>query len=197
VREASAANLPTDRIEVIGSEGLALWCSRNPAAAARWAGRPEGLWTFDDWSGNEVHRVPWQASDAVTEGIVRLRSELDFETGSVQHLHIYGPPGVGKTRFALELCRDAPWVSFVIYFRQASDVRLPELIDGAAAEEDVRLVAVADEVQPEQLLPLRDAIGRASGRIRLITVGHCPTPDPSEYQPLRCVHSIARRPAKW
>ena len=37
---------------------------------------------------------------------------------------------------------------------------------------------VADEVQAEQLRPLRDSVGRGSGRIRLITVGHSSTPDP-------------------
>lgn len=73
----------------------------------------------------------------------------------------------------------APWSAFVIYLQQAADMRLLELIDGAVANAAVRLVVVADEIQPEQLRPLRDSIGRGNGRIRLITVGHCPTPEPS------------------
>ncbi len=177
--EASAAGLPTECLDVIGSERLVDWCNQNPAVAARWAGRPDGLWTLRDWANAEVHQVPWQALDAVKEEIARQRSALDFEAGSVQHLHIYGPPGVGKTRFALELCRDAPWAAFVIYLQQAGDMRLLELIDGAVADAAVRLVVVADEIQPEQLRPLRDAIARASGRVRLVTVGHCPTPEPA------------------
>jgi hypothetical protein len=177
--EASAAGIPIEAINVIGSERLAVWCNQNPAVAARWAGRPDGLWTLSDWASAEVHQVPWQVTDSTNEEIARQRSALEFETGSVLHLHIHGQPGVGKTRFALELCREAPWSASVIYLQQASDLRLLELIDGAVADPAVRLVVVADEIQPEQLRPLRDAVARANGRIRLVTVGHCPTPEPA------------------
>lgn len=177
--DASSAGIPTERIEVIGSERLAVWCNQNPAVAARWAGRPAGLWTLSDWAKAEVHQVPWQAPNSVKEEITRQRLNLEFETGSVQHLHIHGLPGVGKSRFALELCRDAPWSESVIYILQATDMRLAELIDEAVSDGAVRLVVVADEIQPEQLRPLRDTVARANGRVRLITVGHCPTPEPA------------------
>jgi hypothetical protein len=107
------------------------------------------------------------------------RADLDFATGSIHHLHIQGSPGVGKTRFALELCRGAAWQGATVYIRQATDLRLSELIDSAAADPGVQLTVVADEVQAEQLRPLRDSVARGSGRIRLITIGHSPTPDPT------------------
>ena len=177
--EAKSARMPTRKISVIGSERLTAWCNENPAVAARWAGRPEGMWTLADWSSAEIHQVPWQASDTVKAVLAAQRAALDFHSGSLHHLHIQGQPGVGKTRFALELCRDAPWSSFVIYIHQAADLRLQELVDTAGLDPTVRLVLVADEVQPEHLRPLRESIGRANGRIRLITIGHCPTPEPS------------------
>lgn len=177
--EAEQACIPGAKIEVIGSERLTNWCNQHPAVAARWAGRPDGLWSIDDWANSAEHQVPWQASAAVQSEIDARRTDLDFTTGSVHHLHIQGPPGVGKTRFALELCREAAWRDAVIYIRQATDLRLLELIDGAAADGDVQLTVVADEVQPDQLRPLQDLVGRGSGRIRLITVGHSPSPDPT------------------
>ena len=67
----------------------------------------------------------------------------------------------------------------MIYVRQADDIRLSELIDTTAEAPDIRLVVVADEAQPERLEPLRDSVGRANGRVRLITVGNCHTPDPT------------------
>lgn len=175
----AAAQIPAKQIEVIGSERLTNWCNQHPAVAARWAGRPDGLWILDDWSNSDEHQVPWQASAAVQSELDARRADLDFATGSVHHLHIQGPPGVGKTRFALELCREAAWRGAVIYIRQAADLRLAELIDGAAADAGVQLTVVADEVQPEQLRPLRDSVGRGSGRVRIITVGHSSSPDPT------------------
>jgi len=176
--DAATAEIPTGQIEVIGSERLTNWCNLHPAVAARWAGRPQGLWSLDDWSNSDEHQVPWQATPTVQLKIDTRRADLDFASGTVCHLHIQGPPGVGKTRFALELCREAAWRSAVIYIRQAADLRLLELIDDVAADAGVQLIVVADEVQPEQLRPLRDSVGRSNGNIRLITIGHSPSTDP-------------------
>lgn len=175
--DAKSAGIPQDKIEVIGSDRLAIWCNQHPAIAAHWAGRPEGLWTFDDWSSSDEHQVPWQASEAKESEISDLQVKLDLNTGEVLHIHIQGPPGVGKTRFALELCRTASWREFVIYVRQSDDARLTALIDSVASYGHAYLMVVADEVQDMQLRPLRDSIGRSNGRIRLITIGHCDTPD--------------------
>ena len=183
IDDARRAGLPTDKIDVYGSEKLAEWCNQHPAVAARWTLVPEGLWTFDDWARSEEHRIPFQASPRIESDLSRARAQLDFEVPnkaeSALHLHVRGLPGVGKTRFALELCRDAPWRDAVIYVRQADDIRLSELIDTTAEAPDIRLVVVADEAQPERLEPLRDSVGRANGRVRLITVGNCHTPDPT------------------
>jgi hypothetical protein len=188
IREATDVGIASNKIDVIGSERLTHWCNQHPAVAAHWCGRPHGLWTFEDWSNSDEHQVPWQQPPGVDTDFDKRRAELQFETGSVLHLHIKGPAGVGKTRFALELCRGAPWRSEVIYFRQASDYRLAELIDSVAPEVEVQLVVVADEVQLEQLQVLRDSVGRANGRVRLITIGHCSTPDPNR------IPSIAIKP---
>jgi hypothetical protein len=63
--EAKEANIPVEKIEVIGSERLTTWCNQNPAVAACWAGRPYGLWRLDDWLNSPEHQVQWQASAEV------------------------------------------------------------------------------------------------------------------------------------
>ena len=178
-KDAAAAGLPTEKIYVFGSERVTTWCNQHPAIAARWAGRPEGLCTLAEWANFEVHQVPWQASDSTKDEMEKRRADLDFLSGTILHLHIEGPPGVGKTRFALELCKGASWRTYVVYVRQATEIGLLELLDGAAQDQGVRLVVVADEVQPNQLEPLNEFVGRGDGRVRLITVGHSPSPDPS------------------
>ena len=132
--------------------------------------------------------MPHQPSPKIESALTERRRQLDFETEgdskAIHHLHVEGHPGVGKTRFALELCREAPWRDTVIYVRQAEDHRLTELIDSVAEEPDVRLVVVADEAQPERLEPLRDSVERAAGRVRLVTIGSCRTPDPRRISPV-------------
>ena len=183
IESAQRAGLPTDNIEVYGSEQLAVWCNQHPAVASRLTGAPAGLWTVDRWERSEEHRIHYQASRKIESSLSLARSQVDFkddgDSGNVLHLHIQGQPGVGKTRFALEVCRAAPWRESVIYVRQADDVRLAELIDSAAESPDIRLVVVADEAQPGRLEPLRDSVGLADGRVRLITIGPGHTPDRS------------------
>jgi hypothetical protein len=178
--EATTAGLPPDRIHVIGSERLTLWCNQHPAVAARISGAPEGLWLLDRWSRLPVHhRAPWQSTPERAAELGKMRANLDFSSSALLHLHIQGHPGVGKSRFALELCKEAPWKGSVVYVRDASDLAVREVIEGAVAKQDVRLVLVADEIQRNQLEPLRDALDAGEGRVRLITIGHCDTPDPT------------------
>jgi hypothetical protein len=200
VQAAQAAGLPTERIEVYGSERLLEWCNTHPAIASSQAGRPEALWRLSEWMNSDEHNVDWQGSESQQNAITGFRRSLDF-AGDLLHLHVSGHPGVGKTRFALELCKGAPWAPFVIYIQQAADVRLAELVASCAADKRARVVIVADEVQLEQLLPLRESIAHGEGRIRLITIGTSTSPDPDRIQlhemlPIE-VHEVAKIIAHW
>lgn len=177
--EAEKAGLCTDKIEVIDSTRLTNWCNQYPAIAAFWSGRPEGLWSFDDWSNRIEHQVPWQISAPVQTAFDTLRAQLDFATGTIHHLHIYGQSGVGKSRFALEFCREATWRAAVVYIPDSTECRLLDLIEFAVTDVGIQLTIVADEVQPEQLSLLRASVERGQGRVRLITIGHSPSTDPS------------------
>ena len=148
-------------------------------------GRPEGVLRLPKWSQAAVHQVAWQSTPEVDAKIAELHGDLDLRAGRCLHLHVHGRPGVGKTRFVLELCRNAPWREFVVYVPQASDVPVARLIDGVSEERNAALVVVVDEVQYEQLRPLRDALDYAEGRARLITIGHSDSPEPARIHPLR------------
>lgn len=176
-KEAAANGLPVDRIEVIGADRLTRWCNEHPAVASSWAARPVGLKRVGEWIRSEVHETPWQSTSETEALLASLRDRLAPKEGGVPHLHIYGPPGVGKSRFALELCRSATWKDSVIYLSNAADFPVREILHSAVSEPTVQLVAVADEAQAMQLEPLRDALEGSGGRVRLITIGHSPSPD--------------------
>ena len=177
VDEAVQNGIPSENIEVIGSERLANWCNQNPAIAAYFTGLPNGFWTFEKWARSEYHQTSWEASEDILAELSELRKQLDFLRGGVKHLHILGLPGIGKTRYALELCRDAEWSKFVVYIPQSSEFPVNELIDFVLNDEEVRLMIVADETETNQLLTMREQIGLGNGRVRLITIGQGKSPD--------------------
>ena len=118
-----------------------------------------------------------QITSELSATLTRLGFDTQRAEDRIHHLHIRGQPGVGKTRFALELCRRAPWRDTLIYVPQAEDIRLHRIIAGAGGAPDALLTVVADEAQLEHLEPLRDAIELTNGRVQLITIGGCRSPD--------------------
>jgi len=149
----------------------------------------DGLQQFDDWAASEVHRTPYKETPQITSELSAALTRLGFETprgeDRIHHLHIHGQPGVGKTRFALELCRRAPWRDTVIYARQANDVSLSRIVGRAVEAQDTLLTVVADEAQIEHLESLRDAIEPTDGRVQVITIGGCRSPDTRRIPELR------------
>jgi DNA polymerase III delta prime subunit len=177
--DARESGIPDSRIRVMGSEALASWCDEHPAIAARLCHRPDGLIRLDDWILDRKHRPAWQESESSRVLVEQVRSGIDLNTGTLTHLHIHGPPGVGKTRLAMEICRDAAWREFVLYIRDAGGVQADHLIQSIAAEPGVRLVLVIDEAQSADLELFSEAASRCNGRVRLVTIGHGKSPDRS------------------
>lgn len=184
VSEATKAGVPSQHIRVIGSEKLSNWCNQHPAIAMRLRGASLALMTLHQWKGQKVHQTPWQASPEIASMVAQRRHDLGI-SGQLTHLHIYGPPGVGKTRLALEMCRDAAWKDFVIYVPDASATPIHELLGSAVAQPSSRLVVVADEVDSSTLVTLCEAVALGDGRVRLITVGHGDTTDSRRIPALR------------
>ena len=170
IEAAELLNLPTDKIDVIGSERLASWVNQHPALVPARLGFPRVL-SLDQFAKISQHDVEWQADEAKERDLERFRSGLAYPRGGERHLHLQGRPGVGKSRFALELCRRASWSRETIYLRQTLESEINQIILGAAQDKLVRLVIVADEVQQGTLSVVRDLIDVSEGRIRLVTIG--------------------------
>lgn len=185
IKGAKKAKLKAPSLAVLTSETLATWANEHPAIAAAIRGMPRGCWTLERWGADSLHKEPWHATATLDAGIATLRKSLDTAAGTATHVHVYGQPGAGKSRFVLEACRGAPWAASVMYIPQASDARVGELLDSVADSASARLVLVVDEVQPHQVSGFNASVRSASGRLRLITIGHDGSPDSTNINELR------------
>lgn len=78
---------------------------------------------------------------------------------------------MGKTRLALEICRDAAWQRGVLYVEDGSTCDVVALLERLRSNSDVRVVVVVDEVSPDQARRWNGIVARAPSRLRLLTIG--------------------------
>lgn len=178
VADAKRAKLPTNRIEVLNSEALTTWINEHPAIASELRGMPPEFTSLKAWANYRTYRDPWVSSAALDAKIEQLQQAVAFDNPSpMVHLHVFGRPGIGKSRFVLEACRSASWNKSVLYVPQWADADIPGLLAAVAQAGAGRLVLVVDEVPPEQVKSLAFPAFAAADRIRVITIGHHKSPD--------------------
>ena len=169
-QEAQEAALPTDRIAVYTCESLAAWCNSIPAVSSWVIGVPHGFLLFGDWARDGQHVGPFHASKDVASQIDRARRFLEFCDGPIAHLHIDGQPGVGRTRLALEIVRNAGLQEFAIYC-PTSDQPVFDFVGQVRGDPSARLLLVVDQIASDAVGILNQQVRLADGRIRLITIG--------------------------
>jgi hypothetical protein len=178
IAEARKARLPTLRIQIMTCDGLTSWINEHPALAAGLRGIPPGYCSLADWEAYPVFRDPWVSSAAIDAKLDRVRRIVDFDSAKPEvHLHVYGRPGIGKTRFVLEACRTAPWSRSVLYVPQWAGTDVTGTLAAAATTGAGRLVLVVDQVPPDHVRALAFHAFAARDRLRVISIGHCESPD--------------------
>lgn len=173
VADAKRAKLPTDRIEVLNSEALTTWINEHPAIASKLQGMPPGFTSLKDWANDPTYQDPWERSPALDAKIEQLQQAVAFDRPTaIVHLHVFGRPGIGRSRFALQACQSASWNKSVLYVHQWAPDVITGLLTAAAQAGAGRLVLVVDQVPQEQVRFLAFPASSAADRIRVITIGH-------------------------
>lgn len=196
VDDAVRAGLPTEFIDVFTSETLSTWLDEHPPLAGEVRGFPSGVSSIVGWEAHPHHQLAWHASDEVVRAIESLQHDLDPVIGAWQHVHLFGHPGVGKTRFALEVCRGARWRDEVLYVDAQAVADIDGLLNNLVAAPMPSAVVVIDDVEPSQVHRWNGIVARATKQLRLLTIGPQPSPDTTRIaerrvEPLDQVHASA------
>jgi hypothetical protein len=138
--------IPTGRAKIIFGSGLARWICRYPAVAARPEfGKhiPEFI-TVERWQADNAQLSnPFRADNSRQETIMRIRAFLQSQALGDAQLRLEGPPGVGKTRLALEAVKTQEYSSRTLYALNAEGPEVQQFLmavynDQDASASDVR-----------------------------------------------------------
>jgi hypothetical protein len=172
VQAAKKKRIPVSRIAVYSTDTLARWLEQHPGIAASFMGFPAGCQQLERWKAHPHHKTPWHASPQTLQAIADYRRDLGIEgLIATPHLHISGAPGAGKTRLALEICRDAEWRFNVLYVESKGSTNVDQLLERLEASAGARAVVVVDEVDPDEARRWNGLVLRAADRLRLVTIG--------------------------
>jgi hypothetical protein len=189
VLREDAGRLPKEPIRVYTCETLAAWCNCYPAIAARLTGFPQGFafLQVQQWESDPQFSQPYHASEETARDMAAVREGLSLAARGTSHVHIWGHPGVGKTRLALEIVRADALRLFTIYLPVYS-IDVVSLLAQFRPAPQTHLIVVVDETPGEAVPLLGPHVRLADGRVRLLTIG--PSPPADSYG----IQTLALRP---
>jgi hypothetical protein len=103
--EKLQTEVPADRVKLLNGSHLASWASSFPAILTQpYFGRPlASLLGIVEWASDRVHRgVRFVPDQQRVDEATRLRDAVFSTENTDQWIHVFGEPGVGKSRMVLE-----------------------------------------------------------------------------------------------
>ena len=169
------------RCQILEAKHIAQWATRHPATHYLLGRTTGGLQPAENALQLPEHDYTYIAiekRDAEHDDLVKVLRSQDNDT----HVRIVGPPGVGKTRFALEFSRD---ISNLGYWSGCSESVFEHLQQWSLSS-DVTGVFIIDDCDPAQAVRAGQLVESAGGRLRVLTIGHdhaIPSPTTVELGP--------------
>lgn len=162
-----AGEYPGARAILLTAGDIAQWATEHPTLAFEF-GRPvNGVMPVERWRAQQpAHRVPFRPDAARTTMAEEIRARWTEADGPA-HLRIQGSAGVGKTRLALELYRDA--AGDVLYAPDPSAI--VELCTWVADHPRAHATLIVDECDAQADVKFAEWAYATGGRLRLLTVG--------------------------
>ena len=111
----SACPQHKERIVVFGSEDIVEFCLKHMGITKKFLeiSNLKLIEGIDEWSAKKEHSISWEDDELRAKTKVRIKKL--FKQNGFKHFHVYGNSGVGKTRLALEVCKEAELKNRVLY----------------------------------------------------------------------------------
>jgi transposase-like protein len=128
--------------------------------------------SHDSWSRDDDMRSAFHSAER-SQLVHELRQKL--LSNEVGHLRLLGEPGIGKTRLALEITKDAQLSPLTLYVREGRALLQSTFINELVQSDDHRFVVlVVDECSTKDRAELWNRLKAKSNRVRIISIDHGP-----------------------
>jgi len=159
------------KIEIWRQNTLRGFLKPFPSLALQLTGRTRlGFQTHRSWSWESEMRKPFKIGQAQEDRILSIQSELR-KNGAPVHIHVWGEPGIGKTRLVLEATRAEDLQPLVIYCDSASRFRDSNLMYEILRDDNpFSAILVIDECDLDSRSYIWNKLQYHSPRIKLVSI---------------------------
>ncbi len=177
-REKVEEVIPGTDFRILGARDIADWASSHPQALRRFKRSRGGFEFAEEWlDRQDLHRIRYHwtpTAEAVRDALLEWAEQ---ENGS-RVIRLFGRPGVGKSRLALETFRDHQ--SGPIYAAKAAQIA-PDFWMQIRHRRDMSGILIVDECSAESTEEISQRVQMAEGDFRVIAIGHDRVPGPFEH----------------
>ncbi len=159
-------------VDVWGQGELLGLFAKYPSLCLRLRGREfDEVCSRDVWADLDDMSQTLRQSPEVTQLCEELRGQL--RSGEVSHLRLLGEPGIGKTRFALELTGADDFAPVTVYAKGGNAILKSSLFSELNQPDDHRVALfVVDECSQSDAASIWNVLKAKSERIKLVSIYH-------------------------
>lgn len=158
-------------IRILRQNNLVHLFEKYPSIALRLNGRDvSGLQSWDGWSRQATMGTSLHLGEKETK-IVSAVQGLLREGDVARHVHMFGEPGIGKTRLALEATRADDLRPLVLYTNQPKELMRSRLLDALLLRDNrFHAILVVDECDIEHRTTIWNQMSGLGPRISLLSI---------------------------